>query len=56
MEKTNKYETEAVNDDLLEMMTSEIEDLENDELSLSEAGFMRGYNEAEDEEWVFDED
>lgn len=37
-------------DDSLEIMASEIEDLENDELSIGEAGFMEGYaTEAEEE-------
>lgn len=38
-------------DDSLEVLSSEIEDLENDELSPEEAGFITGYEEEADYEW-----
>ncbi len=34
-------------DDSLEILEAEIEDLENDELSVTEAGFLSGYEEDE---------
>ena len=34
--------------DSLEILETEIEDLENDELSVTEAGFLSGYEEDED--------
>lgn len=37
-----------VGDDSLEVLAAEVEDLENDELSLGEAGFLRGYDEEEE--------
>ncbi|MBI2581024.1 hypothetical protein HYV85_04430 [Candidatus Woesearchaeota archaeon] len=37
-------------EDSLEMLASEIEDLENDELSAGEAGFLSGYHEEEEYE------
>ncbi len=38
-------------DDSLEVLASEIEDLENDELSPGEAGFLFGYEENEEDGW-----
>ncbi len=35
-------------EDSLEILDAEIEDLENDELSVPEAGFLRGYEEDEE--------
>ena len=37
-----------IGEDSLEIVASEIEDLENDELSSSEAGFLSGYEEEEE--------
>ena len=37
-----------IGDDSLEIGTSEVEELENDELSSSEAGFLSGYQEEEE--------
>ncbi len=37
-----------IGDDSLEVLASEIENLENDELSLGEAGFMQGYEEVDE--------
>ena len=37
-----------IGEDSLEIGTSEVEELENDELSVGEAGFMRGYEEEEE--------
>ena len=37
-----------VGKDSLELLASEIEDLENDELSTGEAGFISGYEEEEE--------
>ena len=34
--------------DSLEILATEVEDLENDELSVTEAGFLRGYEEDEE--------
>lgn len=39
-----------IGEDSLEVLSSEIEDLENDELSIGEAGFISGYEEEEYEE------
>ncbi|MBI2549932.1 hypothetical protein HYV83_02010 [Candidatus Woesearchaeota archaeon] len=39
-----------VGEDSLELLASEVEDLENDELSTGEAGFISGYEE-EEEYW-----
>lgn len=36
-----------VGNDSLEVLASEIEELENDELSAGEAGFLSGYEEEE---------
>lgn len=36
--------------DSLEVLSSEIEELENDELSTGEAGFLSGYQEEEEYE------
>lgn len=36
-----------VGDDSLEVLAAEVEDLENDELSTREAGFMQGYDDEE---------
>ena len=36
--------------DSLEVLASEVEELENDELSTGEAGFISGYEEAEEYE------
>ncbi len=38
-----------VGNDSLEVLASEVENLENDELSAGEAGFISGYNEEESE-------
>ncbi|MBI3037065.1 hypothetical protein HYY73_04950 [Candidatus Woesearchaeota archaeon] len=38
-------------EDSLELLASEVEDLENDELSTSEAGFISGYDGYDEEEW-----
>ena len=37
-----------VGGDSLEVLTAEIEDLENDELSTGEAGFISGYGDDEE--------
>ena len=37
-----------VGEDSLELLASEVEDLENDELSTGEAGFISGYEEEEE--------
>ena len=37
-----------VGEDSLEVLASEVENLENDELSTSEAGFISGYQDEED--------
>ena len=37
-----------IGEDSLEIGTSEVEELENDELSSSEAGFLSGYAEEEE--------
>ncbi len=38
--------------DSIELLESEIEELENDELSAGEAGFIYGYEaESEDDDW-----
>lgn len=38
--------------DSIELLESEIEELENDELSAGEAGFLYGYEaESEDDDW-----
>ncbi len=42
--------------DSLELRDSEIEDLENDELSAGEAGFIYGYEQESEEDWWADED
>jgi len=36
-----------IGDDSLEILDSEVEDLDNDEISLEEAGFMAGYDKTE---------
>ncbi len=36
-----------VHDDSLEILSKELEELENDELSVREAGFLQGYDEVE---------
>ncbi len=36
-----------VGNDSLELLASEVEELENDELSAAEAGFLSGYDEEE---------
>jgi hypothetical protein len=35
-----------IDEDSLDLLDSEIEDLENDEISSKEAGFMQGYEDA----------
>ena len=40
-----------VGEDSLEVLASEVENLENDELSIGEAGFMSGYQNEEDSEY-----
>lgn len=43
--------------DSLELLDAEIEELENDELSAEEAGFLFGYDtETEDDQWWAKED
>ncbi len=39
-----------VGDSSLEVLASEVEELENDELTTGEAGFLSGYQEEEDYE------
>ncbi len=42
--------------DSLEVMTGEVEELENDELSMEEAGFLQGYeDDVYDDIDIFDE-
>ena len=41
----------AVGEDSLEVLASEVEDLENDELSIGEAGFISGYQDEEESEY-----
>lgn len=38
-----------IGDDSLEVLAAEIENLENDELSVGEAGFLHGYEDEEEE-------
>lgn len=46
-----------IGNDSLELLETEIEELENDELSLEEAGFLFGYEtENADDEWWAKED
>ncbi|MBI2144086.1 hypothetical protein HYU17_02955 [Candidatus Woesearchaeota archaeon] len=40
----------GVGEDSLEVMAAEVGELENDELSAGEAGFMQGYEDAEEYE------
>ena len=40
-----------VGEDSLEVLASEVENLENDELSTGEAGFISGYQDEEDSEY-----
>ncbi len=40
-----------VGEDSLEVLASEVENLENDELSTSEAGFISGYQDEEESEY-----
>ena len=42
-----------VGEDSLEVLASEVEELENDELSIGEAGFMSGYQDEEDSEYEY---
>lgn len=51
MNKKQRYEDYSrIVDDSLEVLESEIEDLENDELSPEEAAFISGYEEETDYE------
>ena len=43
--KRNKWYSE-LGEDSLELQAAEIEELENDELSTCEAGFLQGYEES----------
>ncbi len=46
-----------IGNDSLELLDTEIEELENDEISLEEAGFLFGYeNEKEEDDWWVRED
>ncbi|MBI2145357.1 hypothetical protein HYU18_03485 [Candidatus Woesearchaeota archaeon] len=45
--KKGLWHENITDDDSLEIITTEVEDLENDQLSASEAGFLQGYEEEE---------
>lgn len=52
-----KQENRIIGADSLELLDTEIEELENDEISLEEAGFLFGYeNEKEEDDWWVRED